>query len=208
MKSYDGDLPLADLILNAKLLYDRAIREKITCLSRLDSYRNWGLTTVTFTFTAYAYMMGQKIDPAWRFVLLNVSFILVFHFLMLETINTIYIWNYNDVIGKIQDLLLSGGLKKEELSELYERTNNVRRTRCLQYTLVERARTPLFSFLVVVLIVWMFELIQGISTPLSITAYIGILVLYGLWWVYEILNILTYPLFKYREPMNQKDRSL
>lgn len=186
------------------MLYERAIHEKGLNLLRLDSYRNWGLTTVTFTFTAYAYMMGQGLDPFWRFVLANVSFILVFHFFMLETINIIYIWNYNDVIKKMQDLFLSESPEwREELLILNERIANVRCTKCLQQTFKERIRTPFFPLLMILLLVWIWELIQGFS-GLSFEGYVGVLALDCMWIIYEIWNTLTYPIFKCRKPLNRK----
>lgn len=189
-----------------KLLYNRALDEKIACLSRLDSYRNFGLITITFAFATYVDITVKGIDPFWRFVLTNVSFIIVFHFFMLETINTIYIWNYNNIMEKAQDLLLSGHFEKEIVAALYGKINDVHRVRSLQQTLKERVRTPLFTFVIMVKLIWIYELVSDISW-INYKTYLVVVVLYLFWWGYEIWNIITYHLFSYAEPVPLEDKA-
>jgi hypothetical protein len=186
------------------MLYDRALDEKNTCLSRLDSYRNFGLVAVTFAAATYIGTLTQEIDPFWRFALVTLSFVIVFHFFMLETINIMYIWTYNSVIEETQKMLTSDNLNRIMLLMLTQSMTKVRRIKSCSKTVIERIRTPFFTFLVVTKVVWLYELYANVNWS-NYQMYLLIILLYLLWWGYEIWNVVSYPLFSYRQPVRLEE---
>ncbi len=190
---------------SAELLFNRALEEKNTALTRLDSYRNFGLVALTFAFATYIGTLAQPIDPFWRFVLLTVTFIIVTHFFNLETINTIYVETYNYVLKETQDMLFINQFNLGRLQELTKRVANVHRTKTFWKFAEDRIRAPLFIFLIITGIAWISELVVDINYS-NYCRYILVIVLFLVWWIYNVWNWKSYELFQYQEIPKEKPK--
>ena len=136
---------------------------------------------------------------------------MVSHFFVLETINIIYVWNYNDILSNLKDMFLLNRktLNAQDLKalrELSERSVNVRRVRCFFPTLVARIRTPLFIMLVIPAILVSYEYSQRDLSANS-GHYVSVLIVLLFWCIYKIWNIWSYHIFRYQEPYKNKAKS-